>query len=121
MIRDTIDVYLSCIDSKKVHLVLQFWFVSFLTAFVDVSLTASGYEPWDPPTFMVVWLAVFVTLEGLATLGATFFSFWIAGRRLQQMARHPAQGPSPHLPDASWEDPDGFWDDLPDDEGVSHD
>ena len=86
MIRDTIDVYLSCIDKRNVLLIFQLWFISFFTAMADVAFTASGYEPWDPPTFMVVWLAFYVTLEGLATLGATFFSFWIAGRELQEMA-----------------------------------
>ena len=124
MIRDTIDLYLSCIDSKKVHLVLQLWFVSFLTAFVDVSLTASGYEPWDIPTYVVVWLAVFVTLEGLATLGATLINFWITGTWLRQMAeedREPVVETPLHAFDAYWEDPAGFWDDLPDDEGVAHD
>ena len=140
MIRDTIDVYLSCIDKRKVHLVFQLWFISFFTAMAGVAFTASGYEPWDPPTFMAVWLAFYVTLEGLATLGATFFSFWIAGRELQQMApqvaghsaREQSQpAPWPSFPHAKWpslnvldvyrEDPDGFWDDLPNDEEAPHD
>lgn len=136
MIRDTIDVYLSCIDKRKVYLVFQLWFISFFTAMADVAFTASGYEPWDPPTFLAVWLAFYVTLEGLATLGATFFSFWIAGRELQQMAPQVAGEQSqpvswPYFPhaerfslnvlDVYREDPAGFWDDLTDDEGVSHD
>ena len=136
MIRDTIDVYVSCIDKQKVHLVFQLWFISFITVMADVAVTARGYEPWDIPTYVVVWFAVFVTMEGLATLGTTFFSFWIVGRELQQMALQvaederepalwttlpPAQGSSLHAPDASWKVPDRFWDDLPDDEGESHD
>lgn len=140
MIRDTIDVYLSCIDKRKVHLVFQLWFISLFTAMADVAFTASGYEPWDPLTFMAVWLAFYVTLEGLATLGATFFSFWIAGRELQEVAlqvsghsakeqRQPAlwssfphaERFSPHVPNVYREDPDGFWDDLPDDEEAPHD
>jgi len=136
VIRDTIDVYLSCIDKRKVHLVFQLWFISFFTAMAGVAFTASGYEPWDPLTFMAVWLAFYVTLEGLATLGATFFSFWTAGRELQQMVpqvageqRQPALWSSfphvdrfsPHVPGVFREDPDGFWDDLPDDGEALHD
>lgn len=136
MIRDTIDVYLSCIDRRKVHLVFQLWLISFFTAMAGVAFTASGYEPWGPLTFLAVWLAFYVTLEGLATLGATVFSFWVAGRELQQMAAQMAGEQSQpalwssflhaerfslHAPGVYREDPDGFWDDLPDDEEAPHD
>lgn len=122
MIRDTIDVYLSCIDRKKVQLVFQLWFVSFLTVMAGVAVTASGYEPWNPPTFVVVWLVSFVMLEGLTTAGTAFFSFWLARQRLPPMVYEEREPWTvPHVPDAYWEDPDGFWDDLLDDGGVAHD
>jgi len=135
VLRETIDLYSSYIDRPKVRLVLYLWLVTFLTVMAGVALTAGGYEPWEPPTFMMVWLALFLTLEGLAALGATFFTFWIFGREQQQPALQAAgeQGEPalrttfpqaeesrPRVSNSYWEDLDGFWDVPPGSEEAPH-
>ena len=139
MIRDTIDVYLSCIDKRKVHLVFQLWFISFFTVMADVAFTASGYEPWDPPTFMVAWLASLCDAgragharrhllqllgrrERTATDGAAGIGPLGQGERAGAVDILPsAKWPSLNVLDVYWEDPDGFWGDLPDDGEAPHD
>jgi len=135
VLRETIDLYLSYIDRPKVRLVLYLWFVTFLTVMADFARTAGGYESWEPPTFMMVWLALFLTLEGLAALGATFFTFWIFGRELQQPALQAAGEQSepalwmtfpqaeeswPRVSDSYWEEPEAFRDIPPGSEGAPH-
>jgi hypothetical protein len=134
VIRETIDLFLSCIDRRKVDQVFQLWFVTFLTVMAGVVVTTSGYEPWDPPAYLVVWLAAYLTLEGLIALGFTLLSIWLVGRELQQPSlqvmgeqSEPALWTTFPQAEESWprvsdpyEDPDGFWDIPPDDMGAPH-
>ena len=99
MIRETIDIYLSRVDKKKVGLLLELWFITFLTAAAGHAVATSGDGQWDLLTYVVAWLGFLVAMEGLIPLLATFFARWILGQipyHLAEKEREPAK--RMHLP-----------------------